>query len=546
MSAGINDVFLGVLIHLHIILANAAIPCGRCSEGDAKRQKMCKSIADMGRCDVGLKIQRQKHYGDFCPVSCGQCKPCATSVTVRVSNPGCQAHLDALQHGSWIRHSSASPGWPTRAYGTREVLPTDLNLKHSSLSKSSVNVRSKKTSLITLPATAVPLCKATSKATDPSLHRCLFTTGSTKGQLEWLPSAPAGAANWRHRSAAEAAELILASTSQSTSEAGGRAMRSERSPWVHILGDSTMRFLYAAWLSLLNGTSIRAAGYPLHWLPDSDQCSFVRAGWTNDHRAKCFKRWRGRCWGAKPSILGYLNKTFLTPAGVHASGCVLDFDVRARGRLSFEWLTHSERRGLVTSGRSRAPAILSAGASLAQGGMAREGGDVGATSSAATLPDVVIFGAGVHEAVGGDGGRFAAKPADYERRTNETLAFARRIREQLPPSSWLIIAGNGACKLQQVNHYGQRISAYPTSTYERMLEQVGNPILRRAAIDMQQGQQPSRTLFLDRSKSMTSLEKVSDSPCWQHHAYGLISEVHVQLILNAISAWDSSKGTCQG
>ena len=42
MSAGINDVFLGVLIHLHIILANAPIPCGRCSEGDAKHQKMCK------------------------------------------------------------------------------------------------------------------------------------------------------------------------------------------------------------------------------------------------------------------------------------------------------------------------------------------------------------------------------------------------------------------------------------------------------------------------------------------------------------------------
>ena len=34
---------------------------------------------------------------------------------------------------------------------------------------------------------------------------------------------------------------------------------------------------------------------------------------------------------------------------------------------------------------------------------------------------------------------------------------------------------------------------------------------------------------------LRSLEKVSDSPCWQHHPYGILSEVHVQLILNAIA-----------
>ena len=31
--------------------------------------------------------------------------------------------------------------------------------------------------------------------------------------------------------------------------------------WIHLLGDSTVRFMYAAWLTLLNGTE-RAPGFP--------------------------------------------------------------------------------------------------------------------------------------------------------------------------------------------------------------------------------------------------------------------------------------------
>lgn len=60
--------------------------------------------------------------------------------------------------------------------------------------------------------------------------------------------------------------------------------------WIHLLGDSTVRYMYAAWLTLLNGTE-RAQGYPRHELPDSDRCSFARAG-----RAEfqpCVSQWRG-------------------------------------------------------------------------------------------------------------------------------------------------------------------------------------------------------------------------------------------------------------
>jgi hypothetical protein len=47
---------------------------------------------------------------------------------------------------------------------------------------------------------------------------------------------------------------------------------------------------YAAWLTLLNGTH-RAPGYPRHILPDSDRCSFARAG--RAEMAPCVARWRG-------------------------------------------------------------------------------------------------------------------------------------------------------------------------------------------------------------------------------------------------------------
>jgi len=60
--------------------------------------------------------------------------------------------------------------------------------------------------------------------------------------------------------------------------------------WIHLVGDSTVRFMYAAWLTLLNGTH-RAPGYPYHTLPETDPCSFARAG--RAEIAPCVARWRG-------------------------------------------------------------------------------------------------------------------------------------------------------------------------------------------------------------------------------------------------------------
>merc|ERR1712228_553989 len=96
-----------------------------------------------------------------------------------------------------------------------------------------------------------------------------------------------------------------------------------REIWIHLIGDSSMRFWYASFLTILNG-STRRPGFPLHELPVSDECAFVRGSALS----QCVLRWRGPC-------------------DEDEFGCTLD----AQGpgwRLTFEWW-HSPRpvAGLV-------------------------------------------------------------------------------------------------------------------------------------------------------------------------------------------------------
>ena len=65
--------------------------------------------------------------------------------------------------------------------------------------------------------------------------------------------------------------------------------------WLHVAGDSTMRFFYAGLLSRFNGTAERSRGYPLHWLPSNDSCAFAKVGWPSTPSNRCYDRWRGRC-----------------------------------------------------------------------------------------------------------------------------------------------------------------------------------------------------------------------------------------------------------
>ena len=104
--------------------------------------------------------------------------------------------------------------------------------------------------------------------------------------------------------------------------------------WLHVAGDSTMRFFYAGLLSLFNGTAERSPGYPLHWLPSNDSCAFAKVGWPSQSTNRCYQRWRGRCHqGAK-------NGCWLDARGVRAG---------MMWRLTFEWWHHSGKSAALST-----------------------------------------------------------------------------------------------------------------------------------------------------------------------------------------------------
>ena len=54
------------------------------------------------------------------------------------------------------------------------------------------------------------------------------------------------------------------------------------------------------------------------------------------------------------------------------------------------------------------------------------------------------------------------------------------------------------------------------------------------AASMQSGGWLSPPLFLERAPSMESVPRLLGSPCFHHHPYGLLSDTHVQIVLNAL------------
>ena len=68
--------------------------------------------------------------------------------------------------------------------------------------------------------------------------------------------------------------------------------RSHKPLWLHVAGDSTMRFFYAGLLSYFNGTERRAPGFPLHWLPSNDSCAFAKTGWPTTRNGGCRRHQR--------------------------------------------------------------------------------------------------------------------------------------------------------------------------------------------------------------------------------------------------------------
>jgi len=407
-----------------------------------------------------------------------------------------QARLDgyALQ-GVWRRSTSPQPpdGSSVLAnVGVRQVVVPMTSPSTSATVPKSLKTRRARGSL---PLTLVaPGCTNGSQP-----WQCLYSTGSQSGYLAWTVP------NNR--------------TTDSWQRFNKEALLDNHPLWIHVIGDSTMRFFYAAWLSLFNGTQSRQRGYPLHWLPDDDACSFVRVKWVTDSTNECYRRWRGTC-NSICSLDAVSSKS--TPWA---------------WRLSFEWLSHRQvgsKTHLLASGTRGATAAPS----LALMDWLKEGGaetnaqtNMAATderawhisqqstingmlfhaqaiarrsptrrsSSASSAerqsapqvkPQVVLFGAGVHEAVGGVNSFGVASESRYLSSLNRTLDFARRLRGFLPPECWLVITGNGACKRQQVNHWKQSRRKFPNDAFERLVSGPGNAFLRAEAASM------PRTLFL--------------------------------------------------
>ena len=215
--------------------------------------------------------------------------------------------------------------------------------------------------------------------------------------------------------------------------------RSHKPLWLHVAGDSTMRFLYAALVHHFNGTCARppcAKGFPLHSLPVGDPCSYARAGWSTNEKSSCFQRWRGRCWHP-PCTLDARG-----PSGR---------DSHYQWRLTFEWLqvrrverynqSTSTDNVPITAERIRADMTSgSNGSALALFDWLQ--------AAPTEVPTAVLVGAGVHEAVNGQG---VVSRDTYEHKMrvglNETagrLAAMPLAHATMRP--WVVLVGNGACR----------------------------------------------------------------------------------------------------
>ena len=265
--------------------------------------------------------------------------------------------------------------------------------------------------------------------------------------------------------------------------------------WIHVIGESTHRFFYAALLTHFNGT-VRMPGFPLHWLPNEDRCSFLSHGWSSDSRDPCFQAWRGVCNGnrwkdGRPE-------------------CVIDAE-SSDWRLTFEWYQYYN-------------GVRDVNHSFHLPSLAR---------TASAWPSLLVWGTGVGEVV--------RCGVAYETCVRQSMELASALfaayangtsgdEQQSGRSnsaSRIVIMDTGGCLWQQ-QHYWGRVARYQSPVQERWLHGLNRELEELA-------NRTSGALFLKRSTSMESAPKLPESPCYQYHPYGAQSEVHVQMLLNAVA-----------
>lgn len=299
-----------------------------------------------------------------------------------------------------------------------------------------------------------------------------------------------------------------------------------RGRWLHVAGDSTARFFYAALLTLFDVD----VPYPHHRAAAAHKCSFGHVGWPSGDARSYW--WKGPCGGDR------------VPAG-----CKYDHTTNGGWRLTFSWWKHnlppaSAVWPLGTSGGSGG-----SGGGGGGGGGSGGGGDGNGGAHAHVAPDLVFLSTGVHETIWQqknvtsylekvahniDALRTelyaSAAAAIASTQTVAELEQASPIQQQLPQrghrnSMELVLMLNGLCYGAQNERQGQPF--FPTRAQERMVA-AGNRWLRAWA-----NAQVPRVPVLDRSVSML-VPPLDESPCFHHHPYGIMSELHVQIGLQAL------------
>ena len=282
--------------------------------------------------------------------------------------------------------------------------------------------------------------------------------------------------------------------------------RSHKPLWLHVAGDSTMRFFYAGLLSFFNGTAHRAPGFPLHWLPNDDACAFAKVGWPGDSKNECYKRWRGKCDELAP------NGCFLDARGTRADGLAW--------RVSFSWW-HSEKYNAARTKALEAPWRNESAAPLA-----------------------VLVGLGVWEGMWTTRTNTAPTKV-YADAVGLSLAKVARMRDQLGGGSAVFVLGNGGCRRQQEQWRPLvgAIADHPGASYEAQVVGKGNAMLESFALNHSGASGGGPVLFVNRSAliagaaAVSGAPAMSESPCFHFHPYGALTDLSVCLALRAVHAY---------
>ena len=284
--------------------------------------------------------------------------------------------------------------------------------------------------------------------------------------------------------------------------------------WVHVVGDSVARFVFAAWLSALNGT-VRDAQFPRHEMSGVPLCSFAAV--TNNGtkwsagRAQCAPVYTGTC----ASHCEWPRSDRQADTSLVAQG--------QNWKLSFEdWKApnwnNTDKQHL-------------AGQSLLE---------------KSNIPNVVFLTLGVWEAFTLDAYRKGnlASPYtpsgqharhEYTVRVNRSLALATPLRDALASrGSLLVVLSTPQCLQQQRTYWRQlfgRSGGWPTAPFEELVN-LGNQLSAGWARSAQSFGLP--VFFLDAAKVIHTAPRMMHSPCFEHHPHGVLSDTIVAIAMTAL------------